>query len=116
MTEVPVPVTLVGTGTGDGGTAPLTTGTVATTPGPTPNILVKVVPPILAIFVRFVNLFGTSFLSTIGVGAMTDLIPISNVKTAVMVAFMAASLGAVKDIVTIFAGLERKYPLLSGSV
>ncbi len=83
----PVVVTMVGTG--DGGGSPLTSGTQAKTPDHQPDLVVNVVTPALAIAVRFVNLFLTTIVATMGL---------------------------LKDLVTIFSGLERKFPLASGSV
>lgn len=117
----PVMVTVIG-GTGDGG-APLTNGTVATTPDHQPNVITNVIQPAVAIAVRFGNVFGTTLVGLVVAGMTPSggkLLYTSDfyhlVLTCASLALPAAALGLLKDLVTIFGRLEGKYPLLTGSV
>ncbi len=101
----PVTVTVIG-GTGEG--SPLTTGTIGTTPDHQPNLRVNVVPTLVAVVVRSLHLF---FLTLSG-----SLVTEHSLRSSVIVALGATGLGVVKDCVTVFGGLEKKFPLLSGSV
>jgi hypothetical protein len=117
----PVAVTVIG-GTGDGG-APLTSGTIATTPDHQPNLVTTVITPIAAIVVRFVNQFLTSLVGLVMAGMTPaggrvlqadDFLHL--VLTCAGLSVAGAGLGLLKDLVTIFGRLEGKYPLLTGSV
>lgn len=113
------PVQVAVIGTGDGGHLP--TGTEAVTPGQNqPNIVVNVVRPIFAIFVRFMNVFLPVFLGVLTGAMATDVIPASDfLHLALRCASLSvagASVSALKDIITIFGKLEQKYPLLTGSI
>ncbi|HEX2594706.1 MAG TPA: hypothetical protein VHL34_24600 [Rhizomicrobium sp.] len=117
----PVKVAIIGTG--DGGT-PLVSGTTATTPSASqPNLVVTIVTPVMAIIVRFINLYLVTLVGLIG-AAMTPLgnevLPahdfIALVKTCADLSLGAAGFGFLKDLVTIFGKLEGKFPLLTGSV
>jgi len=117
----PVKVTVIGgTGTGDGNMKALN-GQIATTEGhATPNVLVKVVSPLLALAIRFVNVFLPTMITLVSAGMVTDKIHASDffslVRTCAELSVAGASLDLLKNIVTIFAGLEKKWPLLTGSV
>lgn len=123
-----VPVAMIGgPGTGDGrmpeGMKPLTTGTLAETPAGKPDLLVRIVSPIAAIAVRFVNAYLTTLVGLV-TAAMTPLgqniLPASDFGELVMkcasLSVAGAAVGFAKDVLTIFAKLERKYPLLTGSI
>jgi hypothetical protein len=101
-----------------------TTGTVATTPGPhQPNVIVTVITPLVAIFVRFSNTF---FISLVGLltAAMTPagshLLYTSDfyhlLITCANLSIPVSGLGLIKDLVTVFGKLEQKYPLATGSI
>lgn len=118
------PVKIAMVGIGETSERHLPDGTVAVTPDPNqPNIITNVVAPIVAIGIRFANLFGTVFVGLV-VAAFTpaggkllytsDIWPM--LATCASLAFPAALLGLFKDIVTIFGRLETKYPLLTGKV
>jgi hypothetical protein len=113
----PVPVTIIGTG--DGG-SPSLAGTIATTPGQQPNLLVVVVTPLAAITVRALNNFFTMLVALVGAAMTSNVIPASDfwhlVLKCATLSVAGAGLGALKDIVTIFSKLENKFPLLTGSV
>jgi len=119
----PVQVTMVDSGVRLKGTAPLTTGTIATTPDHQPNIAVTVIGPLTAIAVRFGYAFFTALVGLL-VAAMTpaggkllftgDFF--SLLLTCASLALPGAALGFLKDIVTIFGRLEAKYPLATGNV
>lgn len=115
----PVNVAVI-SGTGDGG-SPLTTGTMGTTPDHQPNIVIQVVTPIVAILVRFANDFCVSLAGSLTAGSLgTKYLPHTTVADMVQVsAFLAiciAGVGLVKNAATVFSGLEKKFPLASGSV
>jgi len=118
----PVHVTMVGVGSSD--TKFLPSGTVATTPGSTqPDVVLNVVQPVVAIAVRFCNLFGTTLVGLL-VAAMTpagghllytgDFLHM--LLTCANLSLPVAALGFFKDLVTLFGRLENKYPLLTGKV
>lgn len=130
----PVAIAIVGTGstgTGDGGIVPSPVRMEAVTPGQQPNLFVKVITPVMAILIRAIYLFLVTFsaiLSAEGLaatgldptGVIKNVISVADFKQAVMLAawlgFIAAFLGTVKNLVTIFGQLEGKYPLATGSI
>ncbi len=121
--KAPITISIIGTGTGDGGgVAPTPNGTLATTPGHQPNLIVQVIGPIVAVLVRAVVLFLTTFsaaLSVAGIGG-DKILPVNDLHHAVMLAVYlggtAAGLGTIKNLITIFGRLEGKFPLLTGSI
>ena len=114
----PVPVTIIGTLADSG----LTTGTIATTPGShQPNLVAQVVTPIVAILVRFGNTFCVSLAGSLMAGGLTvKVMPhtdfIGLVEPSVFLAACIAGVGLIKDSATVFSGLEKRFPLSSGSV
>jgi hypothetical protein len=121
----PVRVAIIGgtgsgsTGTGDG--APIPSGTVLKTPDHQPNVVVQVVTPIVAVAVRAGNTFCVSVVATLTAGGLTgSVLPHADMagllRSAVILAASIAGVGALKDIATIFSGLEKRFPLASGSV
>lgn len=98
------------------------TGTVAKTPTGQPNLLVNVVPPAIAIAVRFVNAVLTTFLGLItaaGIGVSTNAVSAdlsTVVKASIISALVVGGVEVVKSLVTIFGKLENKYPLATGSI
>lgn len=120
-TSIP-PVTVTVIGTGDGA-VPIPSGTVLQTPDHQPNVIYESIQPIVAIAVRFANLFLTTFVGLV-VAAMTPvggkLLYTSDFFHLVVVcaslALPGAAIGFFKDLVTIFGKLEQKYPLATGSI
>ena len=112
----PVPVTVIGTG--DGGA--LASGTVAHTPPNQPNIIVKVIDPVVALVVRFAHVLVNTFVTSISAGLTSDLLPVSNPTElfyfSVKLSLLAAAIALGKDVVVVLAQLTKKYPLLTGSV
>jgi hypothetical protein len=113
----PIHVAIVGTG--DGGLP--ATGTVATTPGThNPNLVVNIVSPLVALVVRFINVYIGNLVGLVTAGMTSNAIPAADFQHLVEKCAGLAVAGAViltlKDIVTIFAGLEKKFPLGTGSV
>ena len=111
----PVSVTLVGTGDGP------VKGTKATTPHDQPNIVLNVVQPLVAIAVRFGNTFCVSLGGSLAAGGITSkVIPHQDfaqlIQASVFLAACIAGVGLVKDLGTVFMGLEKRFPLLTGSV
>lgn len=119
-TVEPVHVAIIGTGDG----SKLPTHIEAETPGQhQPNFAIKVIAPIIAIIVRFVNLFGVQFVGLIIAGMTPEggkLLYTGDFLHLLVVcanlAFPGAALGLIKDVVTVFGRLEGKYPLLTGSI
>ncbi len=114
----PVAVTIIGTGDGH---APTLAGTIATTPGQQPNLIVNVVTPLVAITVRFCNAFCVAFVGALTAGGLGQTVmPHGNlldiIKPSVILALSLAGVGFLKDCATVFSGLEKKFPLASGSV
>jgi hypothetical protein len=116
VTEVmpPVPVTVIGTGDG------LVKGTKATTPADQPNLVVNVVQPVVALLVRFLNVYIGSLVGLLAAGMTSNAIPAADFWHLFLKCASLAVAGAVvlslKDIVTVTAKLEQKFPLLTGSV
>lgn len=120
-TPIPiVNVAIVGTGE----TAhPMPQGTVAVTPDHLPNVVVTVIGPVQAISVRFINTF-----LTVLIGLVTaSMTPIGGkllythdfmrmIWLCSSLALPGAVVGLIKDLITVFGRLERKYPLATGSV
>ena len=115
-TEVmpPVPITVIGTGEG------LVSGTKATTPPDQPNLVVNVVQPVIALLVRAVNVYVGSLVGLLAAAVPTDAIAAPDFWHLFLKCAGLAIAGTVvlmlKDIVTITAKLEQKFPLLTGSV
>lgn len=113
-----VNVALIG-GTGDGG-APIPTGTVLTTPDHQPNVIVTVITPVLALLVRFINVYVGMVVGLLGTAMTSNAITAPDFWHLFIKCCGLAVGGAVvlmlKDIVTIFGRLEQKYPLATGSI
>ncbi len=112
----PVPVTVI-----SDGASPSLAGTIATTPGAQPNLLVNVVTPIVAITVRFLNAFCVALSGALVAGGLGQtVLPhgslVDIVKPSIILALTIAGVGFIKDCATVFSGLEKKFPLASGSV
>ncbi len=113
----PVTVTLIGT-KNDDIPAP---GTVAITPKDSqPNLIVNVVTPVAAIFIRFANAYLTTLIGLVTAGMATDIIPATDFVSLVIecakLSLAGPGLSFGKDLITVFGKLEQKYPLLTGSI
>ena len=116
----PMHVAVIG-GTGDGG-SPLT-NTIAKTPDGQPNLAITVITPLVAILVRFVNLFLTTLVGLL-MAAMTPMG--SNVLhtgdfmqllwTCASLSLPGAAVGLIKDTITIFSRIEQRWPLATGTI
>ncbi len=104
-------------------TSTLKSGTVAVTEDPhQPNMIINVISPLVALIVRFGYDWSTAFVGIAGAGGLggdklihhTDLL--SLLQTAAIVSTCVAGLAAMKNAATIFSGLEKRFPLASGSV
>jgi len=117
-----VPVAIIGTQATQPGAAPIETGTRGITPDHQPNLIVQVVTPIVALVVRFVNMYLTTFLGLLTLAGVTGdkVLPVTDLESAVRIAawgaLVTAAFGLVKNLVTIFGKLEGKFPLLTGSI
>jgi hypothetical protein len=117
-----VTISIVGTGTGDGGgVAPTPNQTLALVPGTQPNLLVNVITPAAAIFVRFVNVFLTTFVGLLTAAGVGDKIFVSTdfrglVLTCLWASLISAGVATLKNLITVFGRLEGKYPLATGSI
>lgn len=109
-------------GTGDGG-SPITTGATAVTPDHLPNLAITVVTPLMAIFVRFANLFLTTLVGIVVAGMTpvggkllytSDFVHL--VLLSASLALPGAAIGFVKDLITILGRLEGRWPLATGSI
>lgn len=121
VTPDPVSVTVIGT---DNVGLSRRTETVATTPGAhQSNVIVRVIAPMTAIFVRFINLFLVTLVGLLIAGmtpAGGKLLYTKDfyhlVLTCANLSLPGAALGFVKDLVTVFGRLEQEFPLSTGSV
>ena len=117
----PISVPVISTGPVGGGPTPLATGMMATTPSLNqPNIRLVVITPMVAILVRFANSYFATLVGLVGAGLVSDAIPAADFLHLVMrcaqLSVAGAGFGLLKDCVTIFARLETKFPLITGSV
>ena len=95
---------------------------MATTPGTQPNLLINVITPVMAITVRFVRMYLTTFLGLMtfyGVGGdkifgVPDMV--SMIKLAAWASLSTSGLDLIKNVITVFGRLEGKYPLSTGSI
>jgi len=95
----------------------------AQTPIGLPNVVLVAVQPIVAIAIRFANVYATTWVGLV-VAAMTPeggklLYTTDFLHTALLcasLAFPGAAVAFVKDLITVFGKLEGKYPLLTGGV
>jgi hypothetical protein len=115
----PVTVTVIGDASSGG--APIPSGTVLVTPDHQPNVVYRVITPLVAILVRFVNTFCVSLAGSLSAGGLTaNIMPHADftglVKSAVILAACIAGVGLVKDSATVFSGLEKQFPIATGSV
>lgn len=112
----PVEVAVIG----GAGVTPLLSGTTATTPGHQPNIIITVVTPLMAVAIRFVNVYIGNLVGLLTAAIATNVITASDFRHLVIKCASAALAGAVvlslKDVVTVLSGLEKRYPLATGSV
>lgn len=122
----PIPLNLIGVreeGTG----VPITDGQVIVTPDHQPNIVANVVQPIVAILVRVTFLYAKTVLGFLTIAmvppgdnpvlkAMHAIEFWQLLTTAAGIAIAPAGYELLQSIVTILGRLERKYPLLTGSI
>ena len=115
--DKPVTISIVGTGNSEGGgVAPTPDGTIATTPGEQPNLLVNVVPPVIAIAVRFVNQWLIAFGGFIGADVITPDLFSLDLRQMALAALATALIGLIKNLITVFGRLEGRYPLFTGTI
>lgn len=112
-------VMISGTGTGDGG-APIPSGQMAVTPDHQPNLVVQVVTPIVAIAIRFANAYLTALVGLVLAGMTTDALGTQDFSHLVVkctsLSLAGPAVALAKDLITILSGLERKFPLATGSI
>ena len=110
-----VPVTVI-----DNGAAKQLEAGVVVTDGEQPNIVVKIVSPLMAIAVRFAHTLGTLMIGIISAGMVSDVLPVDQFSDlfwmSLKLSVSGAAVGAIKDVITILGKLEGKYPLLTGGV
>jgi hypothetical protein len=115
----PVAVAIIGMPSPPG-VDPPATGSIIQTPAHQPNYILTVIPPLLAIFVRFANAYLTTLVGLVGVGMTSNALPAADFAHLVLkcagLSVAGAGFGLLKDLITVFGRLEGKYPLLTGSV
>ena len=116
----PIAVTVVGTGSGKALDMP-GVGLVATTPAEhQPNVLVNVISPVVALSIRFANMYLTILVGLVAAGMTSDAIPYTDFASLVWkcagLSVAGAGLDLGKNLITIFGRLESRYPLLTGNV
>lgn len=118
----PIKVTVI-SGTGDGRMPAHMHGMLAQTPGvQNPNFVTIVVPAFVALLVRAGHNFFAVFVATISAASASGaiggpaILSAIDLKTAAYLAGSAVVVNTAKDCLTIFARLETKFPLLTGSV
>jgi len=113
------PVRVAVIATGDASRLPMNT-LVETPDSDQPNIVMKSIPPLVAVLVRFANTFLTVLLGLVTGSLATNVIPAKDFLDLVMkcagLSVAGAGIGLIKDLVTIFSGLEQRYPLKTGNV
>lgn len=123
-------VPIIGVRTEGTGT-PLVDGQVIVTPDHQPNLVMQIVGPVTALLVRNVYLYLKSLLGTLTTTMGTAVIPtggnpvleamhaltfVQLLVTAAGLAVAPTAIGILGDLITIFSGLEKKFPLATGSV
>lgn len=96
-----------------------TAGQMLATPKGIPDIVIKVVTPLFAIFVRAMKAFIDASLASLtatGFAAYTGAVPIhdavSALKVAAAVGAFSALISALRNAATLFTYLGDKYPIL----
>lgn len=113
-----LPVTVIGVRTPDSG-APIVNGQVIQTPDSQPNLVVRVISPLVAVFVRAAKVFINTLLGGLGltgVSAATGTLPWASWEAAAATAASAAFVSILLNATTILGDLEKRFPLLTGSV
>lgn len=110
-------------GTGDGRLPAAMQGTLLPTPGTqNANVVMVVVPVVVALAVRAGHMFFSTFVATISAAGASsalggpDILSSIDWATAAYVAGSAVAVDFAKNCLTIFARLETKFPLITGSV
>ncbi len=117
LTTLTPPVTLNVIGTSDG----LVDGTTAKTPADQPNVLIKITSPIIALAIRFGNEYCVSLAGALMAGGLTvKIMPHTDslqlLSLSAFLALCTAGIGLLKNSATMLGGLEKKFPLGSGSI
>lgn len=108
---VPMQVTVIGTGDG----SRLPSGTIATTEGEhQPNVVIKVVTPILMILLRGTKAFVVSIVAILPVGGATGLIPAHDFfdllwKSAILSTGVGIT-AALNALIEVLSKLDQKFP------
>jgi hypothetical protein len=116
----PLQTTVIGVGDSDQRYLP--SGTRAVTASPhQPDVILTVISPLLAILIRFGNIFCLTLAGALTAGGLSGtVIPhadfLAMVRPAIFLASCTAGVGFLKDLATIFSGLEKKFPLATGNV
>ena len=75
---------------------------------------------IAAISIRFINSYLTMLVGLVGAGMVSNIIPahdfIQLVQSCAKLSLAGAGFSFLKDLVTVFGNLEKKYPLLTGNI
>lgn len=113
----PVVVTVIGTGT-TAAAAPLTTGTVGSTPDHQPNLVVQVVTPVAVIAVRSARAFFqvlAASVTGIQAGLLSSVVTPGDfwhtLHAGVVLASCAAVVCAIQNSAELFTKLAEKFPL-----
>jgi hypothetical protein len=97
------------TGTGDGG---VIKQQLVATPEGQPNQQTAYIPIALALVARTGSIFFFTMSGQLGAGAV-GVIAQQSWKNALLISASAAAVGLVTSLATVFANLERKYPIVS---
>jgi len=121
QTEVhPIKLMLIQPAVGDGAPAPIPTGTVFRTPDGQPNVVTQSIRPVTAIAIRFGNAYGTVLVGLLTASLATNAITAPDflhlLWKCMGLSLAGPVLSSLKDMLTIFGDLEKKYPLLTGKV
>lgn len=122
----PLPITLIGVREDDTG-APIVDGQVIVTPANQPNLVANVVPVAVALLIRTAFVYATSFMGFLTMvmvpagdnpvlKAMHAMEFAQLAYTAAGIAIAPAGYEFGKSVLTILGRLERRFPLLTGSV
>lgn len=86
--------------------------TLAETAGGQPNVVTTWIKTPLAFFARFGSVFMLTLMGQLGAGAV-KVIPLQTWHDASIISLSAALVGLGWSLVTWFANLEKKYPIVS---
>ncbi len=115
--ESPVAVVIARTGTGDG----RMDNTVATTEDHFPNVIIKVITPLMSIAIRSLRVYLQTLVGLLaagGIGAASNTLPAHDFGALLMtcagLSVASAAVCAIQNVIELLGNLDQKFPTLRG--